>query len=114
VRQLQNTCRWLTVMGSGRELHLEDLPPELGRRETPAGRDLPDGWEAPLRRWAEQRLASGGADLLDEALPVFERVLIETALRRTGGRRQEAAQLLGWGRNTLTRKISQLGLDRGT
>ncbi|HYW05194.1 MAG TPA: nitrogen regulation protein NR(I) [Gammaproteobacteria bacterium] len=111
VRQLENTCRWLTVMGSGRQIHLEDLPPELARHGAASGDGNADGWEAPLRRWAEQRLESGGSALLDEALPVFERVLIETALRRTRGHRQEAAELLGWGRNTLARKISQLGID---
>jgi len=70
-----------------------------------------DPWQTSLRRWARNGLRQGRTALLDRALPVFERVLIETVLEHTGGRRQEAARLLGWGRNTLTRKINELGLD---
>jgi two-component system, NtrC family, nitrogen regulation response regulator GlnG len=112
VRQLENTCRWLTVMASGREIHLEDLPPEL-RAESPEPGAVAEGWEAALRRWAEHRLALGKEGLLNEANPVFERILIEAALNSTGGRRQEAAKLLGCGRNTLTRKLKELGMGEG-
>jgi two-component system nitrogen regulation response regulator GlnG len=63
-----------------------------------------------LRQWAQQQLAGGSERLLDEALPAFEKVLIEAALQQTGGRRQDAARLLGWGRNTLTRKLKELEL----
>ena len=110
VRQLENSCRWLTVMASGNEVHFEDLPPEL-RRAGDEARDLVDEWEASLHRWAERRLAHGECALLDDALPRFESILIKCALGRTGGRRQDAARLLGWGRNTLTRKIRELSLD---
>ena len=110
VRQLENTCRWLTVMASGNKIHLEDLPPELRRTGDDAG-DIMDDWEVSLRRWAERRLGRGNGALLDDALPRFETILIKCALGRTGGRRQEAARLLGWGRNTLTRKIRELALD---
>lgn len=110
VRQLENTCRWLTVMASGNEVHLEDLPPELRGDGAEAG-DVVDDWEASLRRWAERRLGLGDGALLDDAMPRFETVLIKCALGRSGGRRQEAARLLGWGRNTLTRKIRELALD---
>ncbi len=109
VRQLENACRWLTVMASGSEIHVEDLPPEL-RGDGEAG-DTAQDWEASLRRWAERRLGRGDGALLDDAMPRFETVLIRCALGRTGGRRQEAARLLGWGRNTLTRKIKELALD---
>ena len=110
VRQLENTCRWLTVMASGSEIHIEDLPQELrGAGGDPGG--AVDNWEASLRRWAEQRLTLGDGRLLDDAMPRFETILIRCALGRTGGRRQEAAKLLGWGRNTLTRKIRELALD---
>ncbi|MDH3871966.1 MAG: nitrogen regulation protein NR(I), partial [Gammaproteobacteria bacterium] len=68
-------------------------------------------WQGLLRLWAQQQLASGAQRLLDEALPAFERILIETALQHTGGRRQDAARLLGWGRNTLTRKLKELGMQ---
>jgi len=108
VRQLENACRWLTVMASGNEIQMEDLPQELKQPATP----LPAGsnWEAALTRWADQRLAQGEVNLLETATPAFERIMIETALKHTSGRRQDAARLLGWGRNTLTRKIKELGM----
>ncbi|CAD5375339.1 fused DNA-binding response regulator in two-component regulatory system with GlnL: response regulator; sigma54 interaction protein [Pseudomonas sp. OF001] len=108
VRQLENTCRWITVMASGREVHIDDLPPELLQQpqEAPAG----GNWEQALRLWAEQALTRGQTDLLGSALPAFERVMIESALKHTAGRRRDAAQLLGWGRNTLTRKIKELNM----
>ncbi|HCB14617.1 MAG TPA: nitrogen regulation protein NR(I) [Gammaproteobacteria bacterium] len=109
VRQLENLCRWLTVMASGREIHIEDLPADL-REKTPAATDGYD-WETALRLWASQTLARGEQALLDTALPSFERVLIRVALEQTGGHRQDAARLLGWGRNTLTRKIKELRMD---
>jgi len=111
VRQLENTCRWLTVMASGREIHLDDLPPELKTQMAPTAGS--DSWEEALRRWAERRLFNGDTNLLDTATPLFERIMIETALKQTGGRRQDAARLLGWGRNTLTRKIKELGMGNG-
>lgn len=106
VRQLENTCRWLTVMASGREVLVDDLPPELRDIE---GVETPSGdWRNAFREWADRALASGHTHLLEEAVPDFERILIETALKHTGGRKGEAAELLGWGRNTLTRKLKVL------
>ncbi|MCE8031371.1 nitrogen regulation protein NR(I) [Billgrantia desiderata] len=106
VRQLENTCRWLTVMASGREILVEDLPPELRQGESG---EAPSGdWRAAFRDWADRALAAGHTHLLEEAVPDFERILIETALKHTGGRKGEAAELLGWGRNTLTRKLKTL------
>lgn len=108
VRQLENTCRWITVMASGREVHVQDLPPELmevKRAETPSG-----DWDKALRHWADQALACGQKEILSEAVPTFERALIETALKHTAGRKRDAANLLGWGRNTLTRKLKELGM----
>ena len=106
VRQLENTCRWLTVMASGREVLVDDLPPELRELE---GSETPSGdWRNAFREWADRALASGHTHLLEEAVPDFERILIETALKHTGGRKGEAAELLGWGRNTLTRKVKVL------
>ena len=107
VRQLENLCRWLTVMAPGQEVRPEDLPGDLhveGSSGVPAGSD----WQSLLRQWAQQQLAGGAERLLDEALPSFEKVLIDVALQQTGGRRQDAARLLGWGRNTLTRKLKEL------
>ncbi|MGH8490081.1 MAG: helix-turn-helix domain-containing protein, partial [Gammaproteobacteria bacterium] len=68
-------------------------------------------WEGTLRRWAERHLAMGEYNLVPKALETFERAMIETALSKTAGRRQDAAKLLGWGRNTLTRKIQALGME---
>ena len=111
VRQLENTCRWITVMASGREVHVEDLPPEL--LEHKEGSAPADDWERALRHWADQALAKGQHQLLSEAVPTFERALIETALKYTAGRKRDAANLLGWGRNTLTRKLKDLGMAGG-
>lgn len=111
VRQLENTCRWLTVMASSREVMVSDLPVEL-LHNTTSGADAPD-WEVSLRRWAEQALQQGDKGLLDRALPMFERVMIEAALAHASGRRRDASELLGWGRNTLTRKINELGVQEG-
>jgi two-component system nitrogen regulation response regulator GlnG len=142
VRQLENTCRWLTVMAPGREIHLQDLPPELREAAavppapssipaiiapsplapataaaaptapaTPTLAPNPADWAEVLRAWAESRLAAGDADLLADAGPKFERTLILAALAACGGQRQEAARRLGWGRNTLTRKIKELGIE---
>ena len=109
VRQLENTCRWLTVMASGREIMCGDLPPELI-----AARDNIEtgvNWETALRTWADQALSRGKKRILNIATPAFERIMIETALKHTAGRRKDASELLGWGRNTLTRKIKELSLD---
>ncbi len=109
VRQLENFCRWVTVMASGKEIHLDDLPPEL--TETSTVDTSFDDWELRLRKWVEFNLMEGETQLLSEAVPRFETIMIEEALKRSSGRRQDAAKLLGWGRNTLTRKIKSLGLE---
>lgn len=103
VRQLENLCRWLTVMASGREIHQDDLPPELLSTETQElnHRD----WRTALRHWADTALQNGETQILVRAEKELEHILIDSALAHTGGRKQEAAQLLGWGRNTLTRKL---------
>jgi two-component system nitrogen regulation response regulator GlnG len=109
VRQLVNACRRLTVTAPGAEIRPEDIPAELGGRgETPAASD----WSLRLARWAENALLeNGGPPLLDTALPEFERVLISAAMAHARGHRQDAARLLGWGRNTLARKIREHGLE---
>ncbi len=109
VRQLENTCRWLTVMAAGREVHVADLPPELMEQEHSG--PTATQWQEQLRGWADQELSLGKRNLLDVAVPTFERIMIETALKHTHGRRRDAALLLGWGRNTLTRKIKELGMN---
>ena len=109
VRQLENFCHWITVMASGKEIHIEDLPPELKNSESSAMDN--NNWEENLRAWVESNLLHGETRLLADAVPKFERIMIEEALKQSGGRRQDAAKLLGWGRNTLTRKIKSLGLE---
>ncbi|MDF2491237.1 MAG: nitrogen metabolism transcriptional regulator, NtrC, Fis Family, partial [Pseudomonas sp.] len=111
VRQLENTCRWITVMASSREVLIGDLPPEL--LNLPQDAVPVSNWEQALRQWADQALARGQTNLLDSAVPSFERIMIETALKHTAGRRRDAALLLGWGRNTLTRKIKELEMNVG-
>ncbi len=108
VRQLENFCRWVTVMASGRDIHVDDLPPEL-HGSSDSEKSFSD-WEAGLFSWINANISNGETDLLKEALPRFERIMIEAALQHTRGKRQEAAKLLGWGRNTLTRKIKDLNL----
>jgi len=109
VRQLENTAHWLTVMASGRELHLADLPDAL-REPAEESVTASGEWTALLKQWAELALANGESGLMPDATKALERCLIGVALNATGGRRQDAARLLGWGRNTLTRKISELGI----
>jgi two-component system nitrogen regulation response regulator GlnG len=111
VRELENFCRWLTVMAAGREVHLSDLPQEMrqqGRATTST--PIQDDWQALLREWAAKALVRGEHQILKSAVPAFERALIETALDYTGGKKRDAAELLGWGRNTLTRKLKELNL----
>jgi two-component system nitrogen regulation response regulator GlnG len=109
VRQLVNACRRLTATAPGREITVEDIPTDLGG--VPGAAKLQDEWTRQLTHWAEKRLAAGETPLLDDALPEFERTLIRAALRQAQGGRQEAARLLGWGRNTLTRKLKELTMD---
>jgi two-component system nitrogen regulation response regulator GlnG len=107
VRQLENFCRWITVMASSREIQINDLPPEFSAQEV--DRDNDGSWTHALESWADHQLSQGNSSILDQATPLFERTLIDIALKHTAGRRRDAANLLGWGRNTLTRKIKELG-----
>ena len=110
VRQLENICHWLTVMAPGQNIEIKDLPPELKSvsESVTAG-----SWFAALEREAAAMLARGETGIIDGLTRQFEKSLIVKALQATGGRRIEAAGLLGLGRNTLTRKIQELGLDKG-
>jgi two-component system nitrogen regulation response regulator GlnG len=108
VRQLENLCHWVTVMAPGINVDVADLPPEI--REGDA-RIPSESWIAALEREAESALNRGETHIMDEMTRQFEKALILKALAHTGGRRIEAANLLGLGRNTLTRKIQDLGLE---
>ena len=107
VRQLENVCRWLTVMSPSKEVKLEDLPDELKLENT----EEENNWKLVLRSWSENYLENGNKNLLEEVGPEFERTLIKVALNKTRGKKKEAAELLGWGRNTLSRKIKELGVE---
>ncbi|MGL4270344.1 MAG: nitrogen regulation protein NR(I) [Plesiomonas sp.] len=111
VRQLENICRGLTVMAAGKEIFVSDLPPELTRAPT-ASNDLhtPLNWQQPLQQWVLQQLARGQEDLLATLQPEFEQLLLDAALQYTQGHKQDAARLLGWGRNTLTRKLKEFDI----
>ncbi len=108
VRELVNLCRRLTVLAPGSEIGTEDLPAEI---TASAVADTEVDWSKALASWAERQALIGKRPLLVDAQPEFERVLIRAALKRTQGHRQDAAKLLGWGRNTLTRKLKELGMN---
>ncbi len=121
VKQLKNLCKYLSIMVTGRDIQLVDLPQDYlnGRRnqqqKNTAGssgstHDGSGSWQEQLRAWVDGKLKSGEHDILNVAVPEFERVMLEATLSFTGNHKQESAKLLGWGRNTLTRKIKELGL----
>ncbi len=108
VRQLENICHWVTVMAPGVNVDIADLPAEIRER---SARTTTESWINALEREAESALKRGERRIMDDMTKAFERALILKALAHTGGRRIEAANLLGLGRNTLTRKIQELGID---
>ncbi len=110
VRQLENVCHWLTVMAPGQRIEAADLPPEV-RDTSGATASGEASWQHVLDRELAQALARGEKSVGDRLEKEFEKTLILRALAHTGGHRMEAAQWLGWGRNTLTRKIQELGLE---
>ena len=111
VRQLENICHWLTVMAPGQRVDVADLPPELREPPKDAAVAGDTGWQQSLDRELAQSLARGERNVGDRLEREFEKTLIRRALTHTGGHRMEAAAWLGWGRNTLTRKIQELGLE---
>ncbi len=106
VRQLDNLSRWLMVMATGHEITLDDLPPDLTSETPRQNSDI--SWETLLQQDIQQRLEKGETQLLHQLTPLFEAVALKTALEKTAGKKKEAADLLGWGRNTLARKIKEL------
>ena len=107
VRQLENTCHWLAVMTSGQTIHMSDLPLELQPESSTRTEAASQNWQDKLSSWSQQQLASGGKAIAEQVIPEVEKILIKAALNKTGGRKNDAANLLGWGRNTLTRKIKE-------
>jgi two-component system nitrogen regulation response regulator GlnG len=112
VRQIENICHWLTVMAPGQMVQASDLPPEVREAQpSTGGSGGAPHWQQGLDREVAQSLARGEHAVAHRLQQEFEKTLIRRALQHTGGRRIEAAQWLGWGRNTLTRKIQELGLE---
>ncbi len=112
VRQLENMCRWVTVMASGQEVLPHDLPPEIHQQPVSVEQQNAQSgdWQSLLASWADQQLQSGQNNILDDAIMSFERILLERALHHTHGHKQEASKRLGWGRNTLTRKLKEFNM----
>jgi two-component system nitrogen regulation response regulator GlnG len=109
VRQIENVCHWLTVMAPGQVVDVGDLPAEV--RGAASAAEAADDWRRLLEREVGMRLARGESGISDPLTRDFESVLIAKALQHTGGRRIEAAGLLGIGRNTLTRKVQELKIE---
>jgi len=104
VRQLENTCRWLTVMSPAKVIQMDDLPSEL-MTETSMEQLGVTNWQSLFKQWVSNKALTGHDGVLSDVVPLVEQLLMEVALEKTAGKRQEAAKLLGWGRNTLTRKL---------
>jgi two-component system nitrogen regulation response regulator GlnG len=123
VRELENLCQWITVMAPGQQVEVGDLPAELREPEAIAPATDSDGspvvssavhvvdWTLGLAEEVARRLRAGEVGIIDDLTRRFEESCIRTGLAHTGGRKVEAAHLLGWGRNTLTRKIQELGME---
>ena len=122
VRQLENVCRWVTVMASSQEVLPSDLPAELlHTKQTDLGvinQTQPSvenvsehSWQQLLAKWTDAQLATHQDGILNNAAFEFEKIMLERALMYTHGHKQEAAKRLGWGRNTLTRKLKELDIN---
>ena len=131
VRQLENVCRWLTVMAASQEILPQDLPDDLSEEShskepksdnhskvPEQNQPIPSrsmsnegAWFELLAQWTDNALIEGKEDLLTQTIPLLEHTMLNCALKYTNGHKQEAARLLGWGRNTLTRKLKELGIE---
>jgi len=111
VRQLENTCQWLAVMTSGQTVHLSDLPAELLTDTQISNTESGGDWKQTLSAAIQQQLLSGETEIASTTISEVEKILISAALQKTKGRKNDAAKLLGWGRNTLTRKIKELDIS---
>lgn len=120
VRQLENACRWFTVMATGDEITMEDMPEDLMyAQNTPSTTDIRSAGSQPVQttnsHWTtllsaelKQEMQEGHEDLIKHFGAQFEKTLLDNALEHTHGRKQDAARVIGWGRNTITRKIKEL------
>ena len=110
VRQLENVCHWLTVMAPGQNIDINDLPPELKNNDV--YKEASTDWKDALKQEVQLALNKKQTDILTDLNQIFEKILIEEALSFTKGRRIEAAEMLGLGRNTLTRKVKELKIEK--
>jgi two-component system nitrogen regulation response regulator GlnG len=110
VRQLENVCHWLTVMAPGQNIDIKDLPPELKNNDM--YKEVSANWKDALKQEVQLALNKNQKDILTHLNQTFEKILIEEALLFTKGRRIEAAEMLGLGRNTLTRKVKELKIEK--
>jgi len=109
VRQLENICYWLTLMSPTQNIKVEDLPTEIKDNE-PVEFSASAGWEKGLELWVKDLANSKDTNLLEIVGPKLDKILIQAALEKTNGKKNEAAVLLGWGRNTLSKKMKELGI----
>ena len=109
VRQLENICYWLTLMSPTQNIKVEDLPTEI-KDNKPIEFSASAGWEKGLELWVKDLANSKDTNLLEIVGPKLDKILIQAALEKTNGKKNEAAVLLGWGRNTLSKKIKELGI----
>lgn len=107
VRQLENTCRWLTVMAPGQTIDVADLPEDLSHNTAKNTQANSAQWYTLLRNEIKSRCETGDTHILDNLLPTIEHLALDIALEHTDGHKQKAAELLGWGRNTLARKLNE-------
>ena len=110
MRQLENVCHWLTVMAPGQNIDIKDLPPELKNNDM--YKEVSANWKDALKQEVQIALNKNQKDILTHLNQIFEKILIEEALLFTKGRRIEAAEMLGLGRNTLTRKVKELKIEK--
>ena len=110
VRQLENTCYWLTLMSPTQNVQPSDLPNEILEIGANLSANSDSSWEDGFVSWLRDLVDSQETDVLDFVNPKIEKLLIKTALEKTNGKKNDAANLLGWGRNTLAKKIKELGI----
>ena len=109
VRQLENTCRWLTVMAPGQTVTEADLPPEI--LTNPIQHTTSGDWLSQFQAWFDSELKKGRENIWPDVQAELEVKLINTALQHCNGHKQDAAVKIGWGRNTLTRKLKERNLN---
>ncbi len=107
IRQLQNTCKYITIMSMGNEVDIEDLPNDVLSKSN-IDRTYDKEWYDILERWILNKYNYGATNITDDTDPIYESILIKCALKITKGKKLEAAKLLGWGRNTITNKMKKL------